>query len=89
MFYFTDNFTRLVLPFSQALEVTGQVTGQAETLLIYCVEPRTTKEMMAFLGVNHREHFRDNVLLPLLNNGQLKMTIPDKPKSPKQRYITS
>lgn len=36
-FCFTDNFTRLVLPFSQVLEptgqATGQVTGQAEKLL--------------------------------------------------------
>jgi predicted HTH transcriptional regulator len=103
-FHFTENFTRLVLPFSQVLkvdtqasdkatgqatgQVTGQVTGQAENLLNYCVEPRTTKEMMAFLKVSHREHFRDHLLIPLLNKKQLKMTIPDKPKSPKQRYVT-
>ncbi|PJE56354.1 RNA-binding domain-containing protein [Marinomonas sp. BSi20584] len=91
-FYFTDNFTRLVLPFSQTLamngQATGQATGQAETLLLYCVEPRTTKEMMAHLEVSHREHFRDSLLIPLLDSGQLEMTLPDKPRSPKQRYVT-
>ena len=67
---------------------TGQATGQAETLLLYCVEPRTTKEMMAHLDVSHREHFRDSLLIPLLDSGQLEMTLPDKPRSPKQRYVT-
>lgn len=63
-------------------------TGQAETLLLYCVEPRTTKEMMAHLEVSHREHFRDSLLIPLLDSGLLEMTLPDKPRSPKQRYVT-
>ena len=42
--------------------------------------------MMAFLNLKHRESFRDNWLLPMLEAGQLEMTLLGKPKSPKQKY---
>lgn len=42
---------------------------------------------MKFLKLKHKEYFRINILRPLLKNGILKPTIPDKPNSPKQKYI--
>jgi hypothetical protein len=39
------------------------------------------------MGLGNREHFRKSYLKPLLESGQLKMTIPDKPNSKNQRYI--
>ncbi len=56
-------------------------------LLDYCTEARTRAEIQAFCGINSRDYFRNNVLMPLLNSGRLKLTIPDKPKSSKQKYI--
>ena len=35
------------------------------------------------------EHFSKAYLKPLLASGKLKMTIPDKPKSRSQKYITA
>ncbi|MDO9048003.1 MAG: hypothetical protein Q7U66_09730 [Methylobacter sp.] len=69
-------------------QVTGQVTDQADELLQFCAVPRSTKEMMQYLGLSHREHFRDTFLLPLIASGKLAPTIPDKPSIPNQRYIT-
>jgi len=73
---------------------TGQVpdkyrtsTEQAEMLLEFCITPRSTKEMMDYMGVTHREHFRDTVLLPLIESEQISLTVPDKPNSPKQKYV--
>ena len=43
---------------------------------------------MKFLGLEHREHFRKNILNPLIEKGLLKLTIPDKPKSPNQKYYS-
>ena len=34
-----------------------------------------------------RDYFRNKILLPLLKSGRLKMTIPEKPKSTKQKYV--
>jgi len=36
----------------------------------------------------NREHFRKNILNPLIQSGLLKLEFPDKPTSPKQRYYS-
>ena len=43
-------------------------------------------ELMDRLGLSHRPTFLYNYLQPALNAGLLEMTIPDKPRSSKQRY---
>lgn len=71
---------------------TGQATGQAdkriERLIDYCKTPRTRNEMQEFLGINSRDHFRVNISNPLINKEILCLTIPDKPKSPNQKYFS-
>ena len=42
---------------------------------------------MQFLNLKHKRHFRVTILKPLLEKKLLKETIPDKPTSPKQKYI--
>ena len=42
---------------------------------------------MALAHRANRTKFRDQVLKPLLADGLLAMTIPDKPTSRNQRYI--
>lgn len=71
-------------------QVTAQVTAQDERLpllLEYCDVPRSRDEMQQRYGISSREYFRKNVLIPLLESGQLKMTIPEKPNSKNQRYV--
>jgi len=41
---------------------------------------------MAELGLKHWKTFQANYLAPLMAMGVLERTIPDKPRSPKQRY---
>ena len=59
-----------------------------KALLNYCAEARTRAEIQKFCNISSRDYFRKNILIPLLNNGQLKMTIPDKPNSQNQRYYS-
>jgi ATP-dependent DNA helicase RecG len=40
-------------------------------------------------GRTDRTKFRDHVVRPLLDAGLLEMTIPDKPRSSRQRYRTT
>ncbi len=83
---------------SQALKEqinTPQATPQAVLEIInkypdltqYATKPRSRQELQLFCGLNDREHFRKTVLKPLLLHGWLLLTLPDKPKSPKQRYV--
>ncbi len=73
-------------------QVTPQVTPQVklpneDKLLNFCAIPRSQIEMLEFLGLSDRKHFRRKYLTPLLNSGKLAMTIPDKPKSRNQKYV--
>lgn len=43
-------------------------------------------ELMQPLGLSHRATFQKNYLNPAIDVGVIERTIPDKPKSPKQRY---
>ena len=77
-------------------QVTNQVTNQdnyhierIEALLDYCFTERTREEIQQYLGINNRGYFRESILKPLLNDGKLQMTIPDKPNSRNQKYVTA
>ena len=76
----------VMLPLIENENITEQITEQV--ILDYCVSPKSTKEIMEFLKLKHREHFRSEILKPLLENGLLKLTIPDKPRSSIQKYYS-
>jgi ATP-dependent DNA helicase RecG len=57
------------------------------TLLEFCQVPRTKNDMQEYCGIKSDRYFRKNILTPMLQKGLIQRTIPDKPKSPKQKYI--
>jgi len=57
-------------------------------LIDFCSIPRTRDEMQAHIGIGNRDYFRRTFLKPLIESGKLQMTIPDKPKSHYQKYVT-
>jgi hypothetical protein len=59
--------------------------NQVEVLEL-AVDPRAPAELMIPSGRTDRTKFRDQVVAPLLQAGLLEMTIPDRPRSSKQRY---
>lgn len=68
-------------------QTTEQATGQVVRLLLAVGEGRfSTRELMVRLGPSHRPTFLYGYLRPALAGGWLEMTIPDRPKSPKQQY---
>lgn len=57
-------------------------------LLEFCKMPRSRKEIAEYLGVASAQYALKRYLIPLLDAGLIRMTIPQKPKSSKQRYET-
>ena len=46
----------------------------------------TTRELMNHLGMKSRISFRENYLIPAIENGVVKMTFPNTPTSKNQTY---
>ena len=59
-----------------------------DKILAFCIEPHSKLEIAEHCGYKNTKNFTQKYLRPLLNNGTLKMTLPDKPKSKHQKYIT-
>ena len=73
-------------------QVTHQDNHQVtipEQILSFCSLPRSKKEIAEFCGYRDLRNFTLHYINPLLETGQLVMTIPEKPKSRNQRYVTS
>jgi ATP-dependent DNA helicase RecG len=55
-------------------------------ILKMCVKDSRLLDLMTITGRTDRTKFRHQVLNPLLDSGLIEMTIPDRPRSSKQRY---
>ena len=53
----------------------------------YLREPRSRVELQKFCEIKSRDHFRNKILIPLIDSKKIKLTIPDKPTSSKQKYV--
>ncbi|MCV9878927.1 Fic family protein [Brenneria izbisi] len=62
------------------------VTGEVLRLLMVMQGEMKRSDIQAALGLKHEDHFRNTYLLPALTGGFIEMTIPDKPRSSRQRY---
>ena len=58
------------------------------TIIAYCKEPKTSKEIIEYFGFANRLYFKRHYLDEMLEQGQLKMTIPEKPTSKNQKYYS-
>ncbi len=70
---------------SSTPEVAPEVTPEVRLLSVLAGE-MTRQQLKEALGLKDDEHFRKAYLLPALDGGLIEMTIPDKPRSSKQRY---
>ncbi|MDT8443158.1 MAG: Fic family protein [Desulfuromonadales bacterium] len=70
---------------SSTPEVTQEVTPEVRLLSVLAGE-MTRQQLKEALGLKDDEHFRKAYLLPALDAGLIEMTIPDKPRSSKQKY---
>lgn len=62
--------------------------NEERDLLVFCREPRTRAEIAEYLGLNTVVYAVQNYVKPLIDSGELFMTIPEHPKSKNQRYYS-
>ncbi len=58
-----------------------------DAVLTFCSTQRSREEIADFLGINSVTYAITRYVAPLVKEGKLFLTIPERPKSPKQRYI--
>lgn len=68
--------------------VVNDVPKEIEELLQYCKTPRTRKELCEYLGMSSITYAIQTKIMPLVEKGLIKMSIPDKPKSPNQLFYS-
>ncbi len=96
---FERDIFRIVVqtPEAQRIQATDQVTDQvtdqdinlnleALKLLNVFTGEHTRAELMTKLSLSHRSTFSNLYMKPLLEQGLVEMTIPDKPNSRNQKY---
>lgn len=57
-------------------------------LLEFCRTPRSRGEIIAYLDIASGQYALRRYLDPLVESGAIQLTMPDKPRSPKQQYVT-
>lgn len=65
----------------------GKKQGNMQDDIVeFCSIPRSRAELIEFTGMS-RYYTMSAIVQPLVEEGKLIMTIPEKPKSPKQKYL--
>lgn len=65
-----------------------QHSDRTAELLTFCRTPRSRQEIAAFLGLSSVSYAVKRYISPLVEQGLIKLSIPDVPGSQKQRYYT-
>ena len=69
-------------------EVEEIVDEEINNLLMFCKTPRTRQEICDYLGLSSVTYTIQKHIMPLVESGKIKLSIPEKPKSPKQLYYS-
>lgn len=70
-------------------KIPEKLTDTEYKVLIACKTPCTIKELNEITDIKSRSYLREKIIVPLIESGLLKKTIPDKSKSPDQKYVTT
>ena len=85
---FLDERGSFIVKFYKESKQEAIQTDDKNDLILYCKTPRTRKEICDYLGMTSVTYAIQKHIIPLIETGKIKMSIPDKPKSPKQLYYS-
>lgn len=64
-----------------------KLPGKEQDIINFCTVPRTAAEILSRMGLTNQTKNRKKHINPLVEQGRLKLTIPDKPNDPNQKYV--
>ena len=88
---FLDERGNFVVKFYKTVKLVEQEiesNEEIDNLLLFCKTPRTRKEICDYLGLASVTYAIQTNITPLVEAGKIKLSIPDRPKSPKQLYYS-
>ena len=86
---FIEFMLKVILETLNTPQVTPQATPQDERekkIIEFCQIPRSRKEISEYIGIKDRKYLKE-ILDRMIKRNLLQMTLPDKPTSPKQKYV--
>ena len=95
IFHISDNFLEARFDFVDTIAevpptatptAAPTVTPTVKKLIEACSDQMTRAELQRKLKLKDKMHFIERYLKPAIQQGMIELTIPDKPKSPKQKY---
>lgn len=72
----------------EKLEQKDSLSEEQNGLIMFCKTPRTRKEICEYLQLTSPSYAIKKYIMPLIEEGKIKMSIPEKPKSQKQLYYS-
>ncbi len=90
---FTDNRNEFCVCFynagsGDAEREAKEMQGAEEDLIAFCRTPRSRKEICDYLGLSSSAYAMKKHVQPLIDAGAIHMTMPEKPRSAKQKYYS-
>lgn len=85
---FIDQRGNFIVKFYKAVKKDDEISDDVNNLVLFCKTPRTRKEICEYLGLSSVTYAIQTHVNPLIEEGKIKLSIPDKPKSPKQLYYS-
>lgn len=78
--------TKLEPSWNQVGNKLGVTTKEIQKIAAFCINPKPLTEIMKLINWTDRTKFRNKYINPLIAEGVLEMTVPDKPNSRLQKY---
>lgn len=88
---FSDERGNFVVKFFKETKISDEEVKydeDTENLILFCRTPRTRKEICEYLGLSSVTYAIQAYVMPLVETGKIRLSVPDKPKSPKQLYYS-
>ena len=64
-----------------------EFSDREKAILQFCTTPQKRADILEHINLKNERKSYIRHILPLIDNGWITMTIPDKPRSTKQRYV--